>query len=189
MSYHERYEILNKNSVLVERHFQYRAEIFLKVSLRKTQYYTIRVNSQVRGSPHIHSFILILNSPKLTRHWLYQYTKWVDSIVTADQPDAINDPALFELVKAHQIHHHSKTSRNDINEKRRFYFAKFSASRTIIAQPLENQISQDVRYENMQRRSAIWKKVKYYIDDKLILSKKNSLENTKDDYEKWKSID
>ena len=35
----------------------------------------------------------------------------------------------------------------------------------------------------MQRRSAIWKKVKYYIDDKLILSKKNSLENTKDDYE------
>ena len=34
--------------------------------LGKTQYYAIRVEFQVRGSPNIHSFIWILNTPKLT---------------------------------------------------------------------------------------------------------------------------
>ena len=35
--------------------------------LEKTQYYPIRVELQVKGSPHIHSFIWILNAPKLAK--------------------------------------------------------------------------------------------------------------------------
>ena len=71
MSYHERCDTLNKNPVLVARHFQYRVEMFFKIivldgPLGKTQYYAIRVEFQVRGSPNIHSFIWILNTPKLT---------------------------------------------------------------------------------------------------------------------------
>ena len=62
MSYHERCDTLNKNPVLVARHFQYRVEMFFKIivldgPLGKTQYYAIRVEFQVRGSPHTHSFI------------------------------------------------------------------------------------------------------------------------------------
>ena len=58
---------MNKNPVLVARHFQYRVETFFKVivldePLVKTSYYAIRVEFQVRGSPHIHSFIWILNA-------------------------------------------------------------------------------------------------------------------------------
>ena len=50
LSYHERCYILNKNPVLVARHFQYRVEMFLKVivldgPLGKTQNYAIRVKS------------------------------------------------------------------------------------------------------------------------------------------------
>ena len=97
MFYHERCDTLNKNSVLVARHFQYRVKTFLKVSLGKTQYYAIRVNSQVTGKPHIHSFIL--KSLKLTKHSLHEYTELVDSIVRADLPYAINERALSELVK------------------------------------------------------------------------------------------
>ena len=41
--------------------------IVLNGSLGKTQYYAIRVELQVRGSPHINSFIWILNAPKLTK--------------------------------------------------------------------------------------------------------------------------
>ena len=41
--------------------------IVLDGPLGKTQYYAIRVEFQVRGSPHIHSFIWILNAPKLTK--------------------------------------------------------------------------------------------------------------------------
>ena len=54
MSYHRRCETLNKNPVLVARHFQYRVEVFFKVivldgPLGKTSYYAIRVEFQVRG--------------------------------------------------------------------------------------------------------------------------------------------
>ena len=61
-----------KQKVLDARHFQYKVEMFLKVisyddSLGKTQYYAIGVEFQVNGSPHIHSFIWILNSPKLMK--------------------------------------------------------------------------------------------------------------------------
>ena len=71
MTYHERCDTLNKNPVLVARHFQYRVEMFFKIivldgPLGKTQYYAIRIEFQVRGSPHIHSFIWILNAQKLT---------------------------------------------------------------------------------------------------------------------------
>ena len=58
MAYHGRCGISNKNPVLVARYFQYRVEMFFKIiALGKTQYYAIRVEFQVRGSPHIHSLI------------------------------------------------------------------------------------------------------------------------------------
>ena len=69
MSYHERCDTY---LVLVARHFQYRVEIFFKIivldgPLEKSQYYAIPVEFQVRGSLHIHSFIWILDAPKLTK--------------------------------------------------------------------------------------------------------------------------
>ena len=80
LSYHERCDTLNKNPVLVARHFQYKAEMFFKViavdgPLGKSQYYAFRVEFQVRGSPHIHSFIWILNAPKLTKFSIDECTK------------------------------------------------------------------------------------------------------------------
>ena len=71
LSYMERCEILNSNQVLVARHFQYRVETFFKIivvdgPLGKVKYYAIRVEFQFRGSPHIHSFLWVLNAPKLT---------------------------------------------------------------------------------------------------------------------------
>ena len=172
ISYHEWCDTLNKNSVLAARHFQYRVETFLKVSFGKTQYYAIRVYSQVRGRPHIYSFIL--KSLKLTKHSLYEYTELVYGIVRADLPDAINEPALFELVKTYPMHHHSKTFRKHINEKCRTYFDKFYGTTV--------RISHFSRYENMQRRNAILKQVKYYTDDELNPSKEFFFENSKDDY-------
>ena len=61
LSYQDKCKLLNKNPVLVARHFQFRVEMFLKeiildVPLGKTKYHVIRVELQVRGTPHIHSF-------------------------------------------------------------------------------------------------------------------------------------
>ena len=89
LSYHERCDTLNKNPILVVRHFQYRAEMFFKAivldgPLGKTRYYAFRVEFRVRGTPHMHSFIWILTAPKLTKFSIDECTKWFDSIVRSD---------------------------------------------------------------------------------------------------------
>lgn len=63
--------MLIKNPVFVNCHFQYRVEAFFKLivldgPLGRTNHYAIQVEFQGRGSPHIHSFIRVLNAPKLT---------------------------------------------------------------------------------------------------------------------------
>ena len=49
--------------------------IVLDGPLRKTQYYAIRLEFHVRGSLHVHSFIWILNAPKLTKVKINDYRK------------------------------------------------------------------------------------------------------------------
>ena len=68
LSYQDRCKLLNKNLVLLARHFQFRVEMFFKEiildgPLGKTKYYFIKVEFPVRGSPHIYSFLWILNAP------------------------------------------------------------------------------------------------------------------------------
>ena len=70
MGYYERTEILNSNPVLLARHFQYRVETFFKEIvlsglIGKVKHYAIRVEFQVRGSPHIHCLIWVEDAPKL----------------------------------------------------------------------------------------------------------------------------
>ena len=109
--------------------------IALDGPLGKTQYYAFRVEFQVRGTPHMHSFIWILNAPKLTTFSIDESTKWVDNIVRSDLPDSVSEQILFELVKIYQTHHRSKTCRKYRNEKCWFHFGKFFTIRTIITQP------------------------------------------------------
>lgn len=57
-SYQDRCNLLNRNPVLVARHFQYRVEVFFKEivndgPLGKTKFFAIRVEFQISGSPHI----------------------------------------------------------------------------------------------------------------------------------------
>ena len=70
LSFEDRCKYLNSNPVLIARHFQYRVQLFFKEilidgPLGKTEFYVYRVEFQVRGSPHIHSFLWIKNAPKL----------------------------------------------------------------------------------------------------------------------------
>ena len=65
-------ETLNKNNVLVARHFQYSVELFFRIIILnrpvgKTKYYAMCIEFKVRDSPHIHSFIWILNEPKIAK--------------------------------------------------------------------------------------------------------------------------
>ena len=111
LSYQERCKLFNMNPVLVARHFQYRVEVFFKEilvdgPLGKTKYYVIRSEFQVRGTPHIHSFLWILNAPVLSKDTIDHYKEWVDSNISARIPDSSKNPKRFELVKMYQLHRH-----------------------------------------------------------------------------------
>ena len=93
-------------------------------SLSNVKYYAIRVGFQVRGSPHIHSFLWVLNPPNIE-----------DNI---DIPSETDDPLLVELVQTYQIHSHAKSCKKYKNTSCRFNFGKFFTSETIIAQPIQN---------------------------------------------------
>ena len=93
--------------------------------LGKSKYYTIRVEFQMRGSPHIQSFIWIVNAPKLSSENIDEYTVWLDGLIKADLPNPETDNSLFELVKTYQIHRHSESCRKYKNDKCRFNFGRF----------------------------------------------------------------
>ena len=95
-------------------HFQYRVEVFFKLiiingPLGKSKHYAIRMEFQIRGSPHVHSFIWVIGTPKLTLHNVDEYITWLDNIDSACLLDLKIDSTLYELVKTYQIHRHSKT--------------------------------------------------------------------------------
>ena len=125
--------------------------IVLDGPLGKTQYYAIRVEFQVRGSPHIHSFIWILKAAGLRKVNIDDYRKWADSVIRSDILDPNNKPALFELVKTYQIYRHSKTCHKYRNEKCRFCFGKFFTNKTIIAQPLADSVPPDVIFKKCNK--------------------------------------
>lgn len=64
LSYDERCRLLNLNPVIVAKHFQYRVEtFFIEILLAnanpidKIIYYALRIEFQMRGSPHLHALI------------------------------------------------------------------------------------------------------------------------------------
>ena len=194
MTYQERCNTLDKNPVLVARHFQYKVEIFFKVivfdgPLGKTRYYAIRVGFQVRGSPDIHSFIWILNGPKLSKETKDEYIQWVDSIIRTDIANSVSEKELFEFVKTFQVHRHSKKCRKYRNDKCRFNFGKFFTDKTIVAESIPEDMPEEIKNQVLKNRSDLLSKVKRYIDTELNPSKKNIYDSTRSGNEVVKTIE
>ncbi|XP_066925712.1 uncharacterized protein [Clytia hemisphaerica] len=178
LSYNERCDLLNSNPVLVARHFQYRVEVFFKTivldgPLGKTTFYAIRVEFQVRGSPHIHSFLWILNAPVLTKETKDEYIMFIDKIIKVYLPSVEEDPELFNLVKTYQLHRHSKTCRKYKNTPCRFYFGKFFSEKTIVSEPLPQELPHEEREAILALRKEVLTKVRTYINENLNPDKRN----------------
>ena len=99
LSYQERCNLLNNNTVLVPRHFQYKVEVFFKKiilddPLGKTKYYAVQIEFQERGSPHVHSFIWIFNAPNIENE--AAYIEFIEKIINPQLPNHLNDLELFE---------------------------------------------------------------------------------------------
>ena len=194
LSYHERCSILNQNPVLVARHFQYRVEVFFKLfiidgPLGKTKHYAICVEFQIRGSPHIHSFIWIIGAPNLSSENIDEYTEWVDRHINAHLPEKDSHPELYELVKTNQIHHHSKSCRKYKNELCRFHFGRYFCDRTIVAKPLDDKLSPVEKQSILNRRKELLQRVSDYINYQLNPAKVNIYDEEKEDFVQVKTIE
>ena len=171
LSYFERCSMLNLNPVVVAKHFQYRLETFFKEVLMssanpigKISYYALRIEFQMRGSPHLHALIWTSDCPKLTHDNIHTYTEFVDKHVQAYLPNEKADPKLHQLIATYQKHTHSKTCRKYKNIPCRFNFGQFFTHKTIIAEPLSNDLSEEQKSCALTRRADILKAVKSTIN-------------------------
>ncbi len=71
LSYIKRCQMLNSNPVATAKHFQHRVETFFSETLLsksnpigKVIYYTLRIEFQMRGSPHLHALIWTADCPR-----------------------------------------------------------------------------------------------------------------------------
>lgn len=180
LSYNERCSLLNLNPVVVAKHFQYRVETFFTEvllssanPLGKIVYYALRIEFQMRGSPHLHALVWTSDCPKLTSNSKEDYINFVDQHVQAFLPSREDDAELYELVSTFQKHSHSKTCRKYKNVRCRFNFGQFFTNRTIVAQPLSNDLNDTQKTNVIERRQKILTLVKGKIDDVLNPSKPN----------------
>ena len=101
LSYNERCQMLNLNPVIVAKHFQHRVETFFReVLVTKTKpigkivYYALRIEFQMRGSPHLHALIWCDDCPKLSHDNKQAYIKYIDKHVQAYLPSMEEDLEL-----------------------------------------------------------------------------------------------
>ena len=179
LGYDEKFRLLNLNPVITARHFQYRVEAFFKEillsqlePLGRIIYYAIRIEFQHRGAPHAHCLLWTSNAIKLTSTTKDLYADFINKHIQALLPEASEDEELFHLANTHQRHSHSRTCRKYKNFPCRFHFGHFFSAKTIIAEPLPNDMDETVKAEHLRKRETLLMKVKEYIDECLNPSKR-----------------
>ena len=182
LSYNDRCSMLNLNPVVVAKHFQYKVETFFTGVLLTTAnpigkivHYALRIEFQMRGSPDLHALMWTSDCPKLTHENKQAYIEFIDNHVQACIPNRETDPQLHELVQTYQNHNHSKTCRKYKNVPCRFNFGQLFTKRTIVAEPLSDNIPEEVKSNTLTRRKEILHLVKEKID--------NALNPNKPDYD------
>jgi hypothetical protein len=201
LSYADRCSIFNLNPVIVAKHFQHRVESFFSEfrlsqlnPIGKIIYYALRIEFQMRGSPHLHSLIWTSDCPKLNSDNKEAYINFIDNHVKGYLPNEDTEPELYELVKLYQKHSHSKTCRKYKNVSCRFNFGQFFTNKTIIAEPLNDDLDANIKANILDRQVQILTSVKQKINEVLdplnsnydaALNEKDILDSiniTEDDY-------
>lgn len=122
---------------------------------------------QFRGSPHIHIFVWILNTPTLNENSIYDYANFLDSAVWGNSRPDQKDSYLYQLIKIFQIHWHPEACRKYKNMKCPFEFGRFFTKKNIFAKPLQNILSQVKKFEIRNKWNNILWEEKKYIDSNL----------------------
>ena len=102
----------------------------------------------------------MLDIPILSKNNIDEYILFVGSIVKDTSPNSKVDPILFDLITTYQIHSHSWSCRKYKNQACRYHFGKFFTKKTIIAQPLTKEMSDEEKNIILEKRNTILGTVK-----------------------------
>ncbi len=117
MSSADRLELLRRHPLQAVMFFERRLDSFQKnvimgqeKPLGTIKDYWMRIEFQMRGSPHVHSFWWVEGAPKLdTIEGRQQAPQFIDQHISTMLPDQTADPELHRLVNTLQVHRHSPT--------------------------------------------------------------------------------
>ena len=178
LSYNEKCSLLNLNPVIVAKHFQHRVETFFKDVLLsnakpigKIVYYALRIEFQMRGSPHLHSLIWTSDCPELKDGSEETYIRYIDEHVQGSLPNKENDCEFHDLVNMYQKHTHSKSCKKYRNIPCRFNFGQFFTNQTVVSKPLPDDMPDEQKVVVLKRRNEIICCVKEKINEMLDPSK------------------
>ena len=115
--------------------------ILISGTLSDVKYYAVRVSFQVQGSPHVQSFLRVLNEPVTDEDQAF-YVHYLDSD---------DDSELYKLLK-HTVHLHSKIGREIKSKDCCSNFGKFLTSHAVIVKPIEN-IGECARFCSLKKQS------------------------------------
>ena len=105
MTCNDRCKLLNSNPVIVARHYQFRLETFFKEVLFSNDkplgnilFYAIRIEFQMRGSPHAHVLLWISDCPVLTAQTKTDFVDYIDKHIQATLLNNHFNKELHDLV-------------------------------------------------------------------------------------------
>lgn len=187
--------LISIQSSIVTKRFQYRVETFFTEILLtnahptgKIVYYALRTEFQMRGSPQLHALIRTSDCPRLKQDTKQDYIDYIDCVdqhVQAYLLDKDKDPELYEFVKKYQTHCQNKSCRKYKNTACSFNYGKFFTDSSMVAEPLLDDMDEEIKAAALSRRKGIIFLVKQKVDEVLnptepeylpTLSKKNILQ-------------
>ena len=110
-------------------------------------------------------------SGQVTAQTKTDFVDYIDKHIQATLPNKHSNKELHDLVWTYQKHSHSKTCRKYKNLQCRFHFEQFFTERTIVAEPLPENLTSEEKLNILTNREQILKKVKSKIDEALDPSK------------------
>jgi hypothetical protein len=201
------HELIRKNIVLVIRMFDNRLKKFITEILFKNwcklsvEYFTYRIEFQLRGLPHAHG-VIWFNDDDIKKYYIKdtrdfdesKLTSLIDNFITCEIPDS--NEKLKQIVLDVQKHNHTKKCLQN-SHVCKYKFPRFPSKRTIISKPFpldESCISDEEKFF-LTKRTTVLNNVVIVLTNAELFDTCHSIDDvlelvdcSYEDYEKFISI-
>ena len=154
---------LQRNPVTVARQIDYIFEqLWSKVILSGAHpigqilNYDRRKEMQGRGTEHFHAAVHVKDAPRLDRETDDQCIAFINKYISCQMPNENEDSELFQLVKTRQIHHHTRTCKQNKNKSCRFGYPRSPSPLTLIARPPDTENAATLKKTAMEIQSKVY---------------------------------